>query len=200
MATKRASGILLHPTSLPGRFGIGDLGPEAFRWVDFLAAAKQKLWQVLPLGQTGFGDSPYQCFSAFAGNAYLISPEALVEDLDLFLQKAVEDPVPMVRWHLAMLLGHLSIYPTHRVAITNALLALLEDQSVFTQSWAIVSLCILGRQDSGVAEKALDRIARLAQSPSAAIRTKVRYAIPLLKDPHQAFPKGWVKSTHLQAI
>jgi 4-alpha-glucanotransferase len=80
MATIRASGLLLHPTSLPGRFGIGDLGPEASRWVDFLAAAGQKLWQVLPLGPTGYGDSPYQSFSAFAGNPYLVSPERLLED------------------------------------------------------------------------------------------------------------------------
>ncbi len=80
MAFTRASGILLHPTSLPGRFGIGDLGAEATQWVDFLASAGQKLWQILPLGPTGFGDSPYQCFSAMAGNPYLISPEKLVED------------------------------------------------------------------------------------------------------------------------
>ena len=80
MTFSRASGILLHPTSFPGRFGIGDLGAEAFRWVDFLAGACQKLWQILPLGPTGYGDSPYQCFSAFAGNPYLISPEKLVED------------------------------------------------------------------------------------------------------------------------
>jgi len=76
----RSSGILLHPTSLPGRFGIGDLGPEAFRFADFLAAAGQKIWQVLPLGPTGYGDSPYQLFSAFAGNPLLISPELLAED------------------------------------------------------------------------------------------------------------------------
>jgi len=76
---KRASGILLHPTSLPGPFGIGDLGPEARRFADFLARAGQGIWQVLPLGPTGFGDSPYQCFSAFAGNPVLISPEKLVE-------------------------------------------------------------------------------------------------------------------------
>lgn len=76
----RASGILLHPTSLPGQFGIGDLGPKAFEFVDFLEEAKQKYWQILPLGPTGFGDSPYQCFSAFAGNTLLISPEKLVED------------------------------------------------------------------------------------------------------------------------
>ena len=76
----RSSGILLHPTSLPGRFGIGDLGPEAFRFVDFLAAAGQRIWQVLPLGPTGYGDSPYQLFSAFAGNPLLISPEQLAEE------------------------------------------------------------------------------------------------------------------------
>jgi 4-alpha-glucanotransferase len=76
----RSSGILLHPTSLPGRFGIGDLGDSAYRFMDFLAAAGQSLWQVLPLGPTGYGDSPYQCFSAFAGNTLLISPERLADE------------------------------------------------------------------------------------------------------------------------
>jgi len=74
----RSSGILLHLTSLPGPFGVGDLGPQAWRFADFLAAAGQRVWQVLPLGPTGYGDSPYQCFSAFAGNPILISPEKLV--------------------------------------------------------------------------------------------------------------------------
>jgi len=74
----RSSGILLHPTSLPGRYGVGDLGKHAYHWVDFLAAARQHLWQVLPLGPTGYGDSPYQSFSAFAGNPLLISLEDLV--------------------------------------------------------------------------------------------------------------------------
>jgi 4-alpha-glucanotransferase len=77
----RASGILLHPTSLPGRFGIGDLGKEAYRFVDFLAASRQRLWQILPLGPTGYGDSPYQCLSVFAGNPLLISLERLLEDI-----------------------------------------------------------------------------------------------------------------------
>lgn len=77
MEFSRASGILLHPTSLPGDFGIGDLGPKAFEFVDILAAAKQTYWQVLPLGPTGYGDSPYGSFSAFAGNTLLISPEQL---------------------------------------------------------------------------------------------------------------------------
>ncbi len=80
MKFPRASGILLHPTSLPGYYGIGDLGAKAFEFVDFLAEARQAYWQILPLGPTGYGDSPYQCFSAFAGNTLLISPEKLVED------------------------------------------------------------------------------------------------------------------------
>ena len=79
MRFPRASGVLLHPTSLPGPYGIGDLGPQARYFADFLAQAGQTLWQVLPLGPTGFGDSPYQCFSALAGNPLLISPENLVE-------------------------------------------------------------------------------------------------------------------------
>ena len=79
MGFPRASGILLHPTSLPGPFGIGDLGPDAFAFIDFLADSGQSIWQVLPLGPTGYGDSPYQCFSAFAGNPLLISPTKLIE-------------------------------------------------------------------------------------------------------------------------
>ena len=76
----RSSGVLLHPSSLPGPFGIGDLGPEAFRWVETLAAMKQHWWQILPLGPTGYGDSPYQSYSAFAGNINLLSPELLHRD------------------------------------------------------------------------------------------------------------------------
>ncbi|MFO7169457.1 MAG: 4-alpha-glucanotransferase [Chloroflexota bacterium] len=78
MPFPRRSGIVLHPTSLPGRYGIGDLGDEAYRFVDFLAQAGQSYWQVLPLSPTGYGDSPYQGTSAFAGNPMLISPERLV--------------------------------------------------------------------------------------------------------------------------
>ena len=75
---ERASGILLHPTSLPGKFGIGEFNDQAYRFIELLAETGQKLWQVLPLGPTGYGDSPYQCFSAFAGNPLLISLEHLV--------------------------------------------------------------------------------------------------------------------------
>jgi 4-alpha-glucanotransferase len=76
----RACGILLHPTSLPGPFGIGDLGQEAYRFADFLKASGMRIWQILPLGPTGYGDSPYQSFSAFAGNSLLISPERLARE------------------------------------------------------------------------------------------------------------------------
>jgi 4-alpha-glucanotransferase len=77
MKFERSAGILLHPTSLPGIYGIGDLGPAAYTFIDLLKETGCKLWQVLPLGPTGFGDSPYQSFSAFAGNPLLISPELL---------------------------------------------------------------------------------------------------------------------------
>src|SRR5690242_20320285 len=76
----RASGLLLHVTSLPSPYGIGDLGSSAFSWVDRLHDAGQGWWQALPLGPTGYGNSPYQCLSSFAGNGLLISPELLIED------------------------------------------------------------------------------------------------------------------------
>ena len=112
MTNNRASGILLHPTSLPGPDGIGDLGPEAYRWVDFLAATGTQFWQILPLGPTGYGDSPYQCFSAFAGNPYLVSPSILLEQglIDSgFLRERPEfdldkvDYGPVIDWKVAIL-------------------------------------------------------------------------------------------------
>lgn len=83
MQQQRKSGILLHPTSLPGPGGIGSLGGEARRFVDFLALAGQSLWQVLPLGPTAYGNSPYSCYSAFAGNPLLIDLETLTEEGDI---------------------------------------------------------------------------------------------------------------------
>ena len=80
MVFKRASGILTHPTSFPGRYGIGDLGDAAYDFVDFLEKGRQTLWQVLPLNPTSFGDSPYQSFSTFAGNPLLISPDTLLKE------------------------------------------------------------------------------------------------------------------------
>jgi len=112
MHLTRSSGILLHPTSLPGPYGIGDLGPAAHQWLHDLAASGCNLWQVLPLCPTGFADSPYQCFSTFAGNVNLISPdllseEGLVSAADLadrpeFPEDAVEYG-PVIAWKLALL-------------------------------------------------------------------------------------------------
>ncbi|MBD3409673.1 MAG: 4-alpha-glucanotransferase [Ignavibacteriales bacterium] len=96
MEMKRAAGALLHPTSLPGKYGVGDLGPEAKYFVDFLEVTGQTLWQMCPLGPTGYGDSPYQCLSAFAGNPTLVSPDYLrrdgfVEEADVVAQP-IGDP------------------------------------------------------------------------------------------------------------
>ena len=112
MRFPRSSGILLHPTSLPEPWGIGDLGHEAYQFVDFLQEAGQGIWQVLPLGPTGYGDSPYQCFSAFAGNPLLISPGLLLEsghlqpvdvaDLPAFPTECV-DYGPVIQFKLSLL-------------------------------------------------------------------------------------------------
>jgi 4-alpha-glucanotransferase len=112
MALKRAAGVLLHPTSLPGPYGIGDLGPSARRFLDFLAEAGQSLWQVLPLGPTGYADSPYAPFSAFAGNPLLISVEALAAEGDLDPRRLAPlaalppervDYASVLRWKLPLL-------------------------------------------------------------------------------------------------
>ncbi len=93
LVDQRSSGIICHPTSLPGRFGVGDLGPQAWRFVDFLESTGQTLWQVLPLGPTGYGNSPYMTLSAFAGNPLLISPEALARDGLLEFSEIANPPV-----------------------------------------------------------------------------------------------------------
>jgi 4-alpha-glucanotransferase len=112
MTNVRKSGILLHPTSLPGRWGIGDLGAAAYTFVDFLAAAGQQIWQVMPLGPTGYGDSPYQGFSAFAGNPLLISLDALVAGDMLAPEDLADAPAfpddsadygAVIPWRLAVL-------------------------------------------------------------------------------------------------
>jgi 4-alpha-glucanotransferase len=92
MTSSRSSGVLLHPTSLPGRWGIGDLGAPAYAFVDFLHTAGQQLWQIMPLGPTGYGDSPYQGFSAFAGNPLLISLDQLRADGLLEEEDLAESP------------------------------------------------------------------------------------------------------------
>src|SRR5258708_8842260 len=92
MLLDRSAGILLHPTSLPSRGGIGDLGPEAYRFADFLAQARQTVWQLLPLSPPGLGNSPYSPISAFAGNPLLISLRRLVDRGRLAPNKLSGDP------------------------------------------------------------------------------------------------------------
>ena len=114
MKLKRSMGLLLHPTSLPGRFGIGEMNEAAYHWVDTLVAAGQTVWQVLPLGPTGYGDSPYQTFSAFAGNPLLIDlaglaragyvPHEALEEAPLFPEGRV-DFGPVITWKKPLLLG-----------------------------------------------------------------------------------------------
>ncbi|PKO07681.1 MAG: 4-alpha-glucanotransferase [Chloroflexi bacterium HGW-Chloroflexi-3] len=112
MKSNRMSGILLHPSSLPGPDGIGDIGPEAYEWVNFLVQSGCNLWQLLPLGPTGYGDSPYQCFSAFAGNPYLISSTLLIDEGLLLLEDLQNRPDfsaesvdfgPVIQWKLKLL-------------------------------------------------------------------------------------------------
>jgi 4-alpha-glucanotransferase len=143
---RRTSGILLHPTSLPGPYGIGDLGPGAYRFVDFLAAAGQGLWQMLPFGPTGYGDSPYQCLSAFAGNPLLISPELLLEDgwldvTDLDPPVAVPDRVdfgPVREWKSALLaLAHRRFLERASPDDSAALAAFCRDQAHWLDGYAL---------------------------------------------------------------
>jgi 4-alpha-glucanotransferase len=89
----RAAGLLLHVTSLPSPYGIGDVGSAAFSWVNCLHDAGQRWWQALPLGPTGYGNSPYQSMSSFAGNAMLISPGSLISD-ELLAEKDCEAHFP----------------------------------------------------------------------------------------------------------
>jgi 4-alpha-glucanotransferase len=112
---QRRSGLLLHPTSLPSRFGIGDLGPAAFSFLDYLASARQSLWQVLPLGPTGYGDSPYSSPSAFAGNPLLIALEPLM-DQGLLAEPDVAELAALPTDHVAF--GRLA--PLKRNALETA--------------------------------------------------------------------------------
>ncbi len=148
MTSPRAAGILLHPSSLPGRFGIGDLGPDALRFVDALADAGLQVWQILPLGPTGFGDSPYQCFSAFGGNPFLVSPERLAED-GLLTRADLEgtsgsspfavDFGPLIEWKLGLLdrawsayqAGHASSLREPFAAFCAAHASWLDDYALF---------------------------------------------------------------------
>lgn len=147
MKFERSSGILLHPTSLPGPYGAGDIGPSAIRWLDFLSEAGCGLWQVLPLGPTGYGDSPYQSFSAFGGNPYLISFEWLMEDgflseddlmpLPDFQQNCV-DYGEMIPWKLNLLdKAFQKFQSTSPSSVQEALERFRAEQSYWLEDFAL---------------------------------------------------------------
>lgn len=127
-------------------------------------------------------------------------PDLLVSYLPQLVAISRSDPVPMVRMHVAMLLGHLAIYSEHADQLTSALFDILDDESVFARSWAIVSLCILARKHPAEREQITIHMTHLKARGSAAIRSKVRNALILLADENAPFPKGWIKSEHLSAL
>lgn len=124
-------------------------------------------------------------------------PSLINPQLEKIVQILSADPVPMVRWHLAMLLGHLAATHDKHAVIYNSLVDRLGDESVFTVSWTIVSLCILARLNPVYADSVIREVQSLARHPSKAVQTRVRHALPLLLDPERPFPSGWVKSKHL---
>ena len=127
-------------------------------------------------------------------------PDLLIDHLGKLVNVASTDAVPMVKMHIAMILGHLAIYEDHAGQFTSALLGLLADDSAFVASWAIVSLCIIGRKCPKERSSIVGRISQLQGANSVAIRSKVRKALNLLTNESVSFPKGWIKSEHLQAI
>jgi hypothetical protein len=123
--------------------------------------------------------------------------DLIVAHLPALREISQRDPVPMVKMHLAMIFGHLALYPEHIEGLQASLLDLLDDESVFTKSWAIVSLCIIGRIYPEQSEAIIRSIAPLQRENSAAIRSKVRNALTILSDPGAPFPSGWVKSENI---
>lgn len=124
-------------------------------------------------------------------------PEWLVSNLPTILTAAKRDDLAMVRWHMAMVLGHLAMYDDKVIEICTLLLDLLEDESTFVRSWAIVSLCIVARGYPELREEVVQKVSSLDQDTSPAIRSKVHKAMELLTDECVGFPKGWIKSASL---
>jgi HEAT repeat protein len=127
-------------------------------------------------------------------------PELVVERLDDLTSLAKEDPVPMVRWHLAMIFGNLLIYKDLKAVLKHTLLEMLEDESVFTISWVLSSLSILGRKYPQEKNDILQAIEPFLMDQSIAIRSRAKKAVGLLLDDQKAFPQGWIKSDFLMGI
>jgi hypothetical protein len=127
-------------------------------------------------------------------------PDLMIEHLPKLIDVAAADHVAMVKMHVAMILGHLAVYGEHIHQIISTLLDLLADESVYAVSWAIVSLCIIGRKYPRESGRIMNEIAQLEGSASAAIRSRVRKALDVLTNEGASFPKGWVKNEHLGLI
>ena len=125
-------------------------------------------------------------------------PDLLIDHLQEMVDLAMTDPVPMVKMHLAMIFGHLAVYQDSLEQLIPALFDLLADESVFTRSWAIVSLCIFGRKYPQECQRIVNRLSQLQGDNSAAIRSRIKNALIILTEPNAQFPKGWIKSKQLQ--
>jgi HEAT repeat protein len=129
-----------------------------------------------------------------------VKPALLIDDLPELIHLARTEPVPAVKMHLAMLFGHLAVYEEEKERLISVLIHLLKDTSVFAKSWAITSLCILGRKYPQGSQRILDEITPLYNDNSIAVRSKVKKAVLLLTDQDAPFVHGWIKSEHLQDL
>ena len=127
-------------------------------------------------------------------------PDLLIEHLQEMIDLAGTEQVPVVKMHLAMIFGHLAVYPKVVQQLISALFNLLEDESVFTRSWAIASLCIIGRKYPEEGQRILNRLSQLQGDSSIAIRSRTSKALVILTDPNAQFPPGWIKSEQLRDI
>jgi hypothetical protein len=129
-----------------------------------------------------------------------VKPALLIDSLPELVHLAMTETVPAVKLHLAMIFGHLAIYEAEKEQLISVLFHLLEDSSVFAKSWAITSLCILGRKYPQESQCILNEITPLQNDSSIAVQSKVKKAILLLMDEDAPFVDGWIKSEHLQDL
>jgi HEAT repeat protein len=127
-------------------------------------------------------------------------PDLIIGYLQEMVDIAENDQVPMVKMHLAMIFGHLAVYENSLEQLISALFDLLADESVFTRSWAIVSLCIVGRKYQQECQRIVNRLSQLQGDQSVAIRSRIKKALIILTEPNAHFPNGWIKSEQLQGI
>jgi HEAT repeat protein len=127
-------------------------------------------------------------------------PDLLADHVSELIEVARNDSVVMVKMHLAMILGHLADHEEKVEAITYALLDLLQDESVFVKSWAIVGLCLIGRMYPSRRKQIVDKISGFKKDSSIAIRSKVQKAVNLLVNEDVPFPKGWIKREYIKGI